>query len=602
MIAGQPAPSVGAQTQGQPGAGVFSGPGLEAVNAIVSQVVGGLLGPTATHGSQPVSPGTPHRRRRTAPPLNGLVALHGYLSRLSDLESLDDPPAMLPVVRTGLPDSHHSWDSVTSATTAVLNSNRQRHGSLQAALIAATGDNNLSSATVDQLDALLQRAVTQQQQQPRQDVQHDGAGSSEASRGSGASASATDAAASQAQGAPRADATPSDTYEFTQLVVLAYALTMAQAAESMRTFEANFTERAAALARDVLRDVQDSSATFERSQVCCACFRLFSRIDVAPARTPAASLHATTFQTDAGHRLLALHEAQEPSHVPMQVHWFPSPRHTCRNTLKRTLVKLMFFQAIANLQVHMERLGTTANRMSGLAVETAYLCGLFANAVRGDHRMLADGMNPVVLMTDQQHSRALQHAATIMPQAFPSGQPAAAPAADGSAPRPSSVDAMPRISINPGLHRLLSVCALTTTRPVPRRSPMQAYGPTMHMHDRADPKCASSEPQLHAGFAPMLVGSSSLRRIMPTRATTTRASTATTSGGSGSPGGATGAEDPGSSAAWSLLHGILGSTADVSQVVVCHYSQAHHMNGMACVHIMARTRHVVICENSISFR
>ena len=84
----------------------------------------------------------------------------------------------------------------------------------------------------------------------------------------------------------------------------------------------------------------------------------------------------------------------------------------------------------------------------------------------------------------------------------------------------------------------------------------------------------------------MLVGSSSLRRIMPTRATTTRASTATTSGGSGSPGGATAAEDPGSSAAWSLLHGILGSTADVSQVVVCHYLQSCHMNGVACVRIM----------------
>lgn len=254
---GQPGPSVAAQPQGQTGAGAFTGPGLEAVNAIVSQVVGGLLGPTAAHGSQPASPRTPHRRRRTAPPLNGLVALHGYLSRLSDLQSLDDPPAMLPVVRNGLPDSHHSWNWVTSATTAILNSNRQRHGSLQDALVSATGDGSLSSETVEQLDALLQRAVAQQQQ-PQQD---EGTTSTQPSRGPGASAPGTDAASSQTEGAP------SDTYEFMQLIVLAYALTMAQAAESMRIFERNFTERAASLARDVLLDMETGSTTFERSQV-----------------------------------------------------------------------------------------------------------------------------------------------------------------------------------------------------------------------------------------------------------------------------------------------------------------------------------------------
>lgn len=106
------------------------------------------------------------------------------------------------------------------------------------------------------------------------------------------------------------------------------------------------------------------------------------------------------------------------------------------------------------VQVHMERLGTTANRMSGLAVESAYLCGLFANAVRGDHRMLADGMHPVVLMTDQQHSRALRHAATIMPQAFPNGQPPSAAAPASSPSRQASADAIPRISINPGVRMM----------------------------------------------------------------------------------------------------------------------------------------------------
>ena len=53
-----------------------------------------------------------------------------------------------------------------------------------------------------------------------------------------------------------------------QLAVLAYALTMAQAAETMRTFEASFSERAAALVSDVLQDIQTGSTTFDRSQVC----------------------------------------------------------------------------------------------------------------------------------------------------------------------------------------------------------------------------------------------------------------------------------------------------------------------------------------------
>lgn len=75
------------------------------------------------------------------------------------------------------------------------------------------------------------------------------------------------------------------------------------------------------------------------------------------------------------------------------------------------------------------------------------------------------------------------------------------------------------------------------------------------------------DPQFGAGFAPMLVGSPSLRRIMPTRATT-RAGTAASGGNTGSPGGGSPADDPGASAAWSLLQGILGSTADVSQVMV----------------------------------
>ena len=262
-------PQGGAQTQGQTGAGVFSGPGLEAVNAIVSQVVGGLLGPATSHGSQPGSPRTPHRRRRAPAPLNGLVALHGYLNRLSELQAVDDPPAMLPVVRTGLPDSHHSWQSVTSATTAVLNSSRQRHGSLQEALAAATGDDIVRSGTVEQLDSMLQRAVAQRQLQ--QDLQPEGVSptplSGEPTRGSSISTPAAEVTASQVSGQGRAEPAPSDTYEFMQLIVLAYALTMAQAAENMRTFEASFTERAASLVRDMLQDMESGSTTFERSQV-----------------------------------------------------------------------------------------------------------------------------------------------------------------------------------------------------------------------------------------------------------------------------------------------------------------------------------------------
>ena len=77
----------------------------------------------------------------------------------------------------------------------------------------------------------------------------------------------------------------------------------------------------------------------------------------------------------------------------------------------------------------------------------------------------------------------------------------------------------------------------------------------------------------------MLVGSPNLRRIMPTRASTTRASTTTSAGGAGSPGGTSAADDAGSTAAWSLLQGMLGSNADISQVMVrCHqqsYAQAH---------------------------
>eukprot|EP00892_Ulva_mutabilis_P010765 jgi/Ulvmu1/8060/UM004_0297.1 len=425
-------PQGDAQAQSQAGASAFSGPGLEAVNAIVSQVVGGLLGPATSHGSQPGSPRPPHRRRRAAPPLNGLVALHGYLNRISDLQTVDDPPAMLPVVRTGLPDSHRSWHSVTSATTAVLNSSRQRHGTLQDALSAATGEASLPSPIIEQLDSLLQRAVAQQQQDAPSEGTNSTPLSAEPTRGPGVSTPTGDEAASQSGGQDRTEGSPSDTYEFMQLIVLAYALTMAQAAESIRSFAASFSERAASLARDLLRDLESGSTTFERSQV------------------------------------------------------------------------------------HMERLGTTANRMSGLAVESAYLCGLFANAVRGDHRMLADGMNPVVLMTDQQHSRALRHAATIMPQVFPNGQPPTAAAT--SAPRQPSSDAIPRISINPG-------------------------------------------------FAPMLVGSPGLRRIMPTRSSTARANTVTSTGGADSPAAAPPGDDASTSAAWSLLQGMLGSTADFSAVM-----------------------------------
>lgn len=84
------------------------------------------------------------------------------------------------------------------------------------------------------------------------------------------------------------------------------------------------------------------------------------------------------------------------------------------------------------------------------------------------------------------------------------------------------------------------------------------------------------DQNVSAGFAPMLVGSPSLRRIVPARATTTRASAATAGASAGSPGGTPPADGPDASAAWSLLQGILGSTADASPVMVRSRNRFRH--------------------------
>lgn len=228
----------------------------------------------------------------------------------------------------------------------------------------------------------------------------------------------------------------------------------------------------------------------------------------------------------------------------------------------------------------MERLGTTANRMSGLAVESAYLCGLFANAVRGDHRMLADGMHPVVLMTDQQHSRALRHAATIMPQAFPNGQPPSTASAPATASRQPSADTIPRISINPGVCESGQLHCPAALHAVHALCLQQPCTDVLRQLLQCCPAVISSSPG-NAGFAPMLVGSPSLRRIMPTRAGTARASAATSTGGAGSPGASPAGDDSGATAALSLLQGMLGPNADISQAMV----RLHSQPAMACQYL-----------------
>lgn len=97
----------------------------------------------------------------------------------------------------------------------------------------------------------------------------------------------------------------------------------------------------------------------------------------------------------------------------------------------------------------MEQLGTAANRASGLTLESAYLCSLFTQAVRGDHSLLPDGMRPVVLQRDSQN-RPTSSGATAAAETGPGPTDSATTAAAAAAPTVPVSAPLRSISINPG--------------------------------------------------------------------------------------------------------------------------------------------------------
>jgi hypothetical protein len=93
------------------------------------------------------------------------------------------------------------------------------------------------------------------------------------------------------------------------------------------------------------------------------------------------------------------------------------------------------------LQALMEQVGTAANRASGLALESAYLCSLCTQAVRGDHSLLPDGMRPVVLQRDS-HNRSTS--------GLPATSSGGADSASAQLPAEARSSGLPAVSINPG--------------------------------------------------------------------------------------------------------------------------------------------------------
>lgn len=98
----------------------------------------------------------------------------------------------------------------------------------------------------------------------------------------------------------------------------------------------------------------------------------------------------------------------------------------------------------------MEQLGTATNRASGLSLESAFLCSLYAQAVRGDHALLPDGMRPVVLQRDNSQNRTAAPGSSADAEATPEGSTTSA-----QTPAPGTAASLGSISINPGYAPLI---------------------------------------------------------------------------------------------------------------------------------------------------
>lgn len=264
------------------------GGGLEVVNTLVQQMIGGLLGPAPSGGGSPRSPGSPRAAARAAPRFpNGLEAVHGFINAIGELDGVDDPPALLPVARSGVPLGHSNYEGVTRATTAILRAYEQQHGSLHSAIAELSNSASIQTETADQIAALFTR-VDQAYQAHVAAPASTGAGATTGTAGatagrttaSGTAADTTAAsplgqssAPSTAANAETAGADGSNTFssqqveEQMQLAVLAFALTMARSAQCLQTFTQRITNRSQQLLLQVCREVASGERTFPASQV-----------------------------------------------------------------------------------------------------------------------------------------------------------------------------------------------------------------------------------------------------------------------------------------------------------------------------------------------
>lgn len=250
------------------------------VNTLVQQMIGGLLGQGSPGTGSPLSPGSPQGSRVVLRQLNGLEAVHGFLNAIGELDDVDDPPALLPIARSGVPLFQSGYQSVTQATTAIIREHERDHGSLQDALSAATNSQSLDAATVEQISALFTRV----------DEAHTAFRASAATAANVGSVAATTAAAPAPVDPPAAVASPlgqaaapgaemppvdassgpggsQHVQEQLQLAMLANALTMARSAQCMQRFTDSMSNRAQQLAREVVREIAAGEQTFPASQV-----------------------------------------------------------------------------------------------------------------------------------------------------------------------------------------------------------------------------------------------------------------------------------------------------------------------------------------------
>ena len=298
-----------APEQGAPpplAAATMGGGGLEVVNNLVQQMIGGLLGQPSSGAASPLSPASPRGRPRPRR-LNGLEAVHGFLNAVGELNSVDDPPALLPVARSGVPVAQSGYQSVTQATTAIIREHERLHGSLQGALAAATNSQNIDAATVSQISALLARvdeAHIASRASAATAANEGGAPGSiaptAAGEASGATASPLGQAAAPDAEAPTGHAAPGvpqaagsqHVQEQLQLAVLAYALTMARSAQCIRRFTERMTDSAQQLAQEVVREIAAGEQTFPASQVCFRSYTVTLLPNVCVLHLAAVGVHS----------------------------------------------------------------------------------------------------------------------------------------------------------------------------------------------------------------------------------------------------------------------------------------------------------------------